>query len=81
MLSGDNENKCNGIASALQIDTVLSQQLPNEKINKIESFVNENATAMIGDGINDAPSLSKADVGISVGGASSIAVQSADIVL
>ena len=81
LLSGDKENKCNIIASALQIDTVFSQQLPNEKIKKIESFVNKKATAMIGDGIKDAPALEKATVGISLANATEIAIQSADVIL
>ena len=81
LLSGDKKEKCNVVASALNINTVFSQQLPDDKINKIESLVIENATAMIGDGINDAPALEKATIGISLGNATQIAIQSADVVL
>lgn len=81
LLSGDKKDKCDHIAKILGINTVFSQQLPNEKINKIEALVNQNPTAMIGDGINDAPALEKATVGISLGNATQIAIQSADVVL
>ncbi|MBT6808845.1 MAG: cadmium-translocating P-type ATPase, partial [Flavobacteriales bacterium] len=78
LLSGDKEHKCDSVSDRIKFSSVFSEKLPDEKLKIISSLEN---TAMVGDGINDAPSLSKADVGISVGGASSIAVQSADIVL
>ena len=78
LLSGDRKYKCDSVSDRIQFSSVFSEKLPDEKLKIISSLEN---TAMVGDGINDAPSLSKADVGISVGGASSIAVQSADIVL
>ena len=78
LLSGDKKHKCDSVSGRIKFSSVFSEKLPDEKLKIISSLEN---TAMVGDGINDAPSLSKADVGISVGGASSIAVQSADIVL
>ena len=78
LLSGDKKHKCDSVSDRIKFSSVFSEKLPDEKLKIISSLEN---TAMVGDGINDAPSLSKADVGISVGGSSSIAVQSADIVL
>ena len=81
LLSGDKKEKCNQIASELGITTIYSEQLPQDKIAKIEELVSSNKTAMVGDGINDAPALAKATIGISLGNATQIAIQSADVVL
>ncbi len=81
LLSGDKKEKCNQIASELGIITTYSEQLPQDKIEKIEELVSSNKTAMVGDGINDAPALAKATIGISLGNATQIAIQSADVVL
>ena len=81
LLSGDKKEKCNQIASGLGITTTYSEQLPQDKIEKIEKLVSSNKTAMVGDGINDAPALAKATIGISLGNATQIAIQSADVVL
>ena len=81
LLSGDKKEKCNHIASELGIITTYSEQLPQDKIEKIEKLVSSNKTAMVGDGINDAPALAKATIGISLGNATQIAIQSADVVL
>ena len=81
LLSGDKKEKCNQIASELGIITTYSEQLPQDKIEKIEKLVSSNKTAMVGDGINDAPALAKATIGISLGNATQIAIQSADVVL
>ena len=81
LLSGDKKEKCNQIASELGITTTYSEQLPQDKITKIEELVSSNKTAMVGDGINDAPALAKATIGISLGNATQIAIQSADVVL
>ena len=81
LLSGDKKEKCNQIASELGITTTYSEQLPQDKIAKIEELVSSNKTAMVGDGINDAPALAKATIGISLGNATQIAIQSADVVL
>lgn len=83
LLTGDNENAANSIASELNIDEVKANCLPEDKLKWIESYRNKKETVcMIGDGVNDAPALKKANVGIAMGGAGSdIAVDTADIAL
>ena len=81
LLSGDKKDKCEKISTELGITTVFSEQLPQDKISKIEVLVDQHPTAMVGDGINDAPALAKATIGISLGNATQIAIQSADVVL
>jgi P-type Cu+ transporter len=81
LLSGDRKHKTEAIARELGIDTVIAEQSPEQKLEKIASLSNESPTAMIGDGINDAPALAKATVGISMSEASHLAMQTADVVL
>ena len=81
MLSGDKKEKCNFLAKKLDIQTVYSEQLPHQKLQKISSFKNQGVTVMVGDGINDAPALAQADVGISLSSGTQIAIESAQIVL
>ena len=81
LLSGDKKEKCTNLAAELGITTTYSEQLPQDKIAKIETLVKTNETAMVGDGINDAPALAKATIGISLGNATQIAIQSADVIL
>ncbi len=81
LLSGDKKSKCTKIATSLDIQHVYSEQLPADKITCVEEIDNIAPTAMIGDGINDAPALAKASVGISLGDASQIAIQTADVIL
>jgi len=81
LLSGDRQAKCNQLAVALGIDTVIAEQTPEEKLNKIAALSAAVPTAMVGDGINDAPALAKATIGISMNEASQIAVQSAQVIL
>ena len=81
LLSGDKKDKCDKLSKELGITTTFSEQLPQDKIAKIEELVNQYPTAMVGDGINDAPALAKATIGISLGNATQIAIQSADVVL
>ena len=81
LLSGDSLSKCNELASLLGIDTVIAEQTPEQKLNKITELSALTPTAMVGDGINDAPALAKATIGISMNDASQIAVQSAQVVL
>lgn len=81
LLSGDTKQKCEDIASTIGIDKVYSEQLPAEKLEKIEMLTKESSTAMVGDGINDAPALAKATVGISMSNATQVAIQSAQIIL
>ena len=81
MLSGDNKIKCESMAQQLSIDKVYSEQLPSQKLELIDKLVKENPTAMVGDGVNDAPALAKATVGISLSNATQVAIQSAQIIL
>ena len=81
LLSGDRISKCNAVADQIGIKKVYSEQLPDQKLNRIDELVAKAPTAMIGDGINDAPALAKATVGVSLSNASDIAVQSAQIIL
>ncbi len=81
LLSGDKKEKCDNLATELGIKATYSEQLPQDKIAKIETLVKTNETAMVGDGINDAPALAKATIGISLGNATQIAIQSADVIL
>ena len=81
LLSGDLEKKCAYIAQQLNISTFFSEQSPSQKVAKIALLSAETPTAMVGDGINDAPSLAKATLGISLSDASHIAIQSSDVIL
>src|SRR5690606_30796120 len=63
------------------IEVVYSEKLPQEKLDIIDSYKKRGTTAMVGDGINDAPALTTADVGVSLGNASQVAIQSAKVVL
>ncbi|MFK7925918.1 MAG: heavy metal translocating P-type ATPase [Bacteroidia bacterium] len=81
LLSGDRDAKCQTLAAKLGIDEVYSEQLPDQKLALIETFAAEKSTAMIGDGINDAPALARANVGISLGNATEVAIQSAEVIL
>ena len=81
LLSGDSWERCKKIADAAGIDEVLAQKKPEEKLQIIEQLNNTNPTAMVGDGINDAPALAKATIGISMSDASQLAMQTAQVVL
>ena len=81
LLSGDKEEHCQAIAKKIGIENVKSEQLPEEKLMQIDYLTSKGKTAMVGDGINDAPALAKADVGISVGGSTQVAMDTAQIVL
>lgn len=81
LLSGDRKAKCDVIAKELGIDEVIAEQTPEQKLQVIEQLNNQAPTAMIGDGINDAPALAKATIGISLSEASQVAMQTADVVL
>ncbi|MCP9752708.1 cation-translocating P-type ATPase [Ferruginibacter sp. HRS2-29] len=81
LLSGDRKEKCREVAAELGIDEVYAEQTPEQKLEKIAALNAVSPTAMIGDGINDAPALAKATLGISLSDASQIAMQSADVVL
>jgi Cu+-exporting ATPase len=81
MISGDKEAKCKEIAEKLGIDEVHAEQLPYQKLDQVDRLAKTSPTAMVGDGINDAPALALASVGISLGGATKIAMQSAQVIL
>lgn len=81
LLSGDRAQKCQELADELQMDMVYGEQLPHQKLDVISELGNQAPTAMVGDGINDAPALAMASVGISLGNATQIAIQSAQIIL
>lgn len=81
LLSGDSYNRCKKVADAVGIDEVFAQKKPAEKLQIIEELTRANPTAMVGDGINDAPALAKATIGISMADASQLAMQTAQVVL
>ena len=81
LLSGDKLEKSNLLAKQLGIDTVIAEQTPEQKLQKISELNSITPTAMVGDGINDAPALAKATIGISMSDASQIAMQTAQVVL
>ncbi len=82
MLTGDNEKAAAYVGRQIGIDRVIAQVLPQQKAQKIEELKNEGKTvAMTGDGINDAPSLAKADLGIAIGAGTDVAIETADVIL
>jgi len=81
LLSGDKNSRCLEVAKQIGIDEVHSEKLPDEKLAVIDIYKQKGKTIMIGDGINDAPALTKADVGVSMNDASQIAIQSASVIL
>jgi P-type Cu+ transporter len=81
LLSGDRNKKCQQIAATLGITEWYGEHTPEQKLEKIEKLNQQSPVAMVGDGINDAPALAKATLGISLSDASHIAMQSAQVVL
>ena len=81
MLTGDNEKTANAIGKAAGVDDIIAGVLPNGKETVIRRLMKKGKVAMVGDGINDAPALTKADIGIAIGAGTDIAIDAADIVL
>ncbi len=82
MLTGDNQQVAEWVAEEIGLDDVFAEVLPDEKADKVKEVQGRGlTTAMVGDGVNDAPALATADVGIAIGAGTDVAVETADIVL
>ena len=81
MLTGDNPCTAQAIAKQVGVDEVAAGVLPHDKAERIQALQRHGITAMVGDGINDAPALTRADIGIAIGAGTDVAVDSADVVL
>ncbi len=81
MLTGDNERTARAIGSKAGVDQVIAGVLPDGKEREIRSLMESGKTIMVGDGINDAPALTRADIGIAIGAGADVAIDAADIVL
>ena len=81
LLTGDNRRVAEAIGAPLGVDEIISDVLPDEKEAVIRRLMDDGRVMMVGDGINDAPALARADVGVAIGGGTDIAIESSDVVL
>jgi Cu+-exporting ATPase len=81
LLSGDQKIKCEELGLTLGIDEIYAETMPHQKLEIIDEIKKRGKTAMVGDGINDAPALTSSDVGVSMSDSSHIAIQSAEVIL
>ena len=81
MLTGDNERTANAIGKTAGVDEVIAGVLPDEKENTIRELQQKGTVIMVGDGINDAPALTSADIGVAIGAGADVAIDAADVVL
>ena len=81
MLTGDNQETATKVAASVGIDDVQARLLPEDKERLVQQYQKDGKVLFIGDGVNDAPSLARADIGIAIGSGTDVAIESADIIL